>query len=70
MKKHFNFHIFDAKQLTIALTGSFSAWAATGFQKDLPHLGYVVVGFITGGLISHSSSSSPNVMADSHIQTP
>lgn len=70
MKKHFNFHIFDAKQLTIAMTGSFSAWAATGFQRDLPHLGYVIVGFITGGLVSHNSSSSPNIMPDSHIQTP
>lgn len=70
MKKHFKFHIFDAKQLTIAMTGAFSTWAATGFQRDLPHLGYVLTGFITGGLVSHNSMSSPNVMPDSHIITP
>ena len=70
MKKHFKFHIFDAKQLAIAMTGAFSTWAATGFQRDLPHLGYILVGFITGGLVSHNSMSSPNVMPDSHIITP
>jgi len=64
--KHIKFHIFDAKQLTIALTGAFSTWAATGFQHDLAHLGYILVGFITGGLVSHN----PNVSPDSHIQTP
>jgi hypothetical protein len=70
LKHHFKFHIFDAKQLGIAATGAFSTWAATGFQRDLPHLGYVLVGFITGGLVSHNSESDPGVMASSHIQTP
>lgn len=54
----------------IASTGAFSTWAATGFQRDLSHLGYVLVGFITGGLVSHNSMNSPNVLPDSHIQTP
>lgn len=70
MKKHFKFDIIDPKQLMIAMTGAFSTWAATGFQRDLPHLGYVLIGFVTGGLMSHNSSSSPNVMSDAHIQTP
>ena len=70
LKHHFKFQIFDAKQLTIAATGAFSTWAATGFQRDMPHLAYVIVGFITGGLVSHNSSNNPGVMADSHIQTP
>jgi hypothetical protein len=70
LKHHFKFQLFDAKQLMIAATGAFSTWAATGFQRDLPHIGYVLVGFITGGLVSHNSMSSPNVMPDSHIQTP
>jgi hypothetical protein len=70
LKHHFKFHIADAKQLSIAFMGAFSTWAATGFQRDLPHLGYVLIGFVTGGLVSHNSSMSPNVMPDSHIQTP
>jgi hypothetical protein len=70
MKNHFKFNIIDPKQLMIAMTGAFSTWAATGFQRDMPHLGYVVVGFVTGGLMSHNSMASPNVMPDSHIQTP
>jgi len=67
---HFKFHISDAKQLGIAFTGAFSTWAATGFQRDLPHLTYVLIGFATGALVSHNSMSSPNVLPDSHIQTP
>jgi len=63
-------HLFDAKQLMIALTGAFSTWAATGFQHDPAHLSYVLVGFITGGLVSHNPTASPNVTPDSHIQTP
>jgi len=70
MSKHFRFRIFDAKQLTIALTGAFSTWAATGFQHDPAHLGYILVGFITGGLVSHESAASPSVTPESHIQTP
>jgi len=70
LKDHFKFHIFDAKQLTIAMTGAFSTWAATGFQHDMPHLGYILVGFITGGLVSHESMANPNVTPDSHIATP
>jgi hypothetical protein len=70
LKHHFKFQIFDAKTLGIALTGSFSAWAATGFQHDLPHLGYVVIGFVTGGLVSHNSMANPNITPDSHINTP
>lgn len=68
--KHFKFRIFDAKQLGIAMTGAFSTWAATGFQHDLAHLGYIAVGFITGGLVSHNSEANPNVIPESHIQTP
>jgi hypothetical protein len=71
MKKHFKFKINDPKQLIIALTGAFSTWAATGFQKDMPHLTYVIIGFVTGGLasaeIGHNSQSIPQ---DTHIATP
>ena len=70
MKHHFRFHIFDAKQLMIAMTGAFSTWAATGFQHDLPHLGYILTGFICGGLVSHNEMASPSVVPESHIQTP
>ena len=70
IKDHFKFLINDAKQLSIAFTSAISTWAATGFQRDLPHLGYVLVGFITGGLVSHSTMNSPNVMPDSHVMTP
>jgi len=70
LKHHFKFNILDAKTLGIALTSSFSTWAATGFQHDLSHLSYVVVGFITGGLVSHNSMADPNITPDSHIQTP
>jgi hypothetical protein len=70
LKDHFRFNVADAKQLSIALMSSYAMWAATGFQKDIAHLAYPIVGFITGGLASHNSSNSPNVMADSHIQTP
>lgn len=70
LKDHFKFNISDAKQLSIALMSSYAMWAATGFQKDFAHLAYPIVGFITGGLASHSSTNSPNVMEDSHIQTP
>jgi len=70
IKHHFKFQILDAKQLAIAATGAFSTWAATGFQRDLPHLGYVLVGFITGGLVSHNSTFDPGVSAPSHIETP
>jgi len=68
--KHFKFQIFDAKQLAIAMTSAFSTWAATGFQHDLPHLGYILIGFVTGGLVSHNSEGSANVTPSSHIQTP
>ena len=70
MKHHFKFKIFDAKQLMIAMTGAFSTWAATGFQHDMPHIGYILVGFITGGLVSHDSMANPNITPDSHIQIP
>lgn len=70
IKHHFKFQIFDAKQLMIAMTGAFSTWAATGFQRDLPHLSYVLIGFVTGGMVSHNSMSSPSIQPDSHIITP
>jgi hypothetical protein len=70
LKNHFKFNIGEAKQLGIALISSYGMWAATGFQKSITGLLYPVMGFITGGLASHSSSSSPNVLPDSHIQTP
>jgi hypothetical protein len=70
LKKHFKFNISDAKQLGIALISSYGMWAATGFQKSITGLIYPVMGFITGGLASHHSSSDPGVLPDSHIQTP
>jgi len=70
IKDHFKFNVSDAKQLSIALMSSYAMWAASGFQKDIAHLAYPIIGFVTGGLASHSSSNSPNVMPDSHIQTP
>jgi hypothetical protein len=70
LKHHFKFNVGEAKQLGIALISSYGMWAATGFQKSITGLLYPVMGFITGGLASHNSSSSPNVLPDSHIQTP
>jgi hypothetical protein len=70
IKHHFKFNVGEAKQLGIALISSYGMWAATGFQKTITGLMYPVMGFITGGLASHNSMSSPNVMPDSHIQTP
>jgi len=70
LKHHFKFSVSDAKQLGIAFVGAISAWAATGFQRDLAHLAYPVMGFITGGLASHNSMANPNVTPDSHIVTP
>jgi hypothetical protein len=70
LKHHFKFDLSDAKQLAIALMGAYGMWAATGFQKSISGLMYPIMGFITGGLASHNSSYSPNVMPDSHIQTP
>ena len=70
LKDHFKFNLSEAKQLAIAFTGAISTWAATGFSRDLPHLMYVIVGFLTGGLAAHSTMASPNVLPDSHIITP
>jgi len=64
------FHILDAKQLLIAFTSAFSTWAATGFQHDAAHLTYILIGFITGGLVSHDTMANPNIAPESHIQTP
>jgi hypothetical protein len=70
LKHHFRFNVGEAKQLGIALISSYGMWAATGFQRTITGLMYPIMGFITGGLASHNSMSSPNVMPDSHIQTP
>ena len=70
LKHHFKFNISDAKQLGIALISSYGMWAATGFQKSVTGLLYPVMGFVTGGLASHNSTSSPGVMPTSHIETP
>ena len=70
LKHHFKFNVGEAKQLGIALISSYGMWAATGFQKTVTGLLYPVMGFITGGLASHSSTASPNVMPQSHIETP
>ena len=70
LKHHFKFNVTDAKQLGIALISSYGMWAATGFQRTISALIYPIMGFVTGGLASHNSMSSPNVMPDSHIQTP
>ena len=68
--KHFKFGK-DWKQLIIAFTGAFSTWAATGFQTDLPHLSYVIIGFVSGGLISHTETAmEQNIPANAHIVTP
>jgi hypothetical protein len=70
LKHHFKFNVGEAKQLGIALISSYGMWAATGFQKNITGLIYPVMGFITGGLASHNSTASPNVMPQSHIETP
>lgn len=70
LRNHFKFNIADSKQLAIALISSYGMWAATGFQKSITGIIYPIMGFITGGLASHNSSFSPNVLPDSHIQTP
>ena len=70
LKDHFRFNVGEAKQLSIALLSSYGMWAATGFQRTWSGLMYPIMGFITGGLASHSTSSSPNVLPDSHIETP
>ena len=71
MSKHFKFHIFDPKQLMIAFTGAFSTWAATGFQHDFPHLSYVIIGFISGGLVSHTETHfEQTIPPNAHIVTP
>lgn len=68
--KHFKFPIRDAKNLAIAFIGAFGGWAARGFAHDFMSLWYAFGGFFIGGLTSHETSASPNVSADSHIQTP
>lgn len=71
MKKHFKFPIGDAKTLMLAFTASFSTWAATGFQRDLPHLSYVLIGFLSGGLVSHEATHfEQTIPPDAHIVTP
>jgi len=70
LKHHFKFTVGDAKQLSIAFTGAISAWAATGFQRDIAHLAYPIIGFVTGGLVSHNSTNDPGVLPPSHIETP
>jgi len=70
LKHHFKFNVGEAKQLGIALISSYGMWAATGFQKTVTGLLYPIMGFITGGLASHNSTASPNVMPQSHIETP
>lgn len=70
IKHHFKFNVGEAKQLGIALISSYGMWAATGFQKTVTGLLYPLMGFITGGLASHNSTASPNVMPQSHIETP
>ena len=45
-------------------------WAATGFQKTVSGLLYPIMGFVTGGLASHHSTSDPNVLPENHIETP
>ncbi len=70
LKDHFKFNVGEAKQMGIALISSYGMWAATGFQRSITGLMYPVMGFITGGLASHNSTASPNVMPTSHIETP
>lgn len=70
LKDHFKFAVKDAKQLAIALMGAYGMWAATGFQRTWSGLMYPIMGFVTGGMASRNSSYSPNVLPDSHIQTP
>lgn len=70
LKNHLKFRIGDATQLGIALISSYGMWAATGFQKTFSALMYPILGFITGGLASHHSTSDPGVMPNEHIETP
>jgi len=67
---HFKFNIGDAKQLGIAMISAGIPWACRGFAHDAATLWYTFGGFITGGLVSHNSTASPNVMPQSHIETP
>lgn len=68
--KRLKFKIGDATQLSIALISSYGMWAATGFQKSVSALIYPILGFVTGGLSAHHSSSDPGVMPKEHIETP
>ena len=70
LKNHLKFRIGDATQLGIALISSYGMWAATGFQKSFSALTYPILGFITGGLASHHSTSDPGVISQEHIETP
>lgn len=70
LKNHLKFRVSDATQLGIALISSYGMWAATGFQKNISALTYPILGFITGGLASHHSTSDPGVMPENHIETP
>jgi hypothetical protein len=70
LKHHFKLNLGDAKQLFIAFVSAGIPWACRGFAHDPATLWYTFGGFITGGLVSHNSSSSPNIMPESHIQTP
>lgn len=70
LKNYLRFKINDATQLGIALISSYGMWAATGFQRTFSALVYPVLGFITGGLASHQSTSNPGVMPSEHIETP
>ena len=70
LKDHFKFNVGEAKQMGIARISSYGMWAATGFQRSITGLMYPIMGFITGGLASHNSTASPNVMPTSHIETP
>jgi hypothetical protein len=70
LKNHFKFNIADAKQLGIALISSYGMWAATGFQRTITGLMYPIMGFVTGGLASHHTTSDPGVMPENHVETP
>ena len=70
LKHHFKFHIGDAKQLLIAISGAMIPWACRGFAHDAATLWYTFGGFLMGGLSSHNSTASPNVQPQSHIETP
>ena len=58
--------------VTMGVAGSagMTTWAAMGYPTDPKHLVAVASTVLAGSAVPTSSTSSPNVSADSHIITP